>query len=131
MQSAENIRIDKFLWSVRLFKSRRLASEACKKGKIMVNNTQAKSSRTVAVKDIITVRRPPITFTYEVKELINNRISAKMVHKYIEDLTPEEERIKLLAISRPVHGIRSKGAGRPTKKERREIDNLFDSDSYL
>ncbi len=127
MLSDENIRIDKFLWAVRVFKSRSLAAIACKKGRIEINNSPAKPSRSVSVNDIITVRRPPSTFTYVVKNLTENRIPAKNVCQYIDDLTPEEEKNKFTAVRFTRTGIRPKGTGRPTKKERRELDNLFES----
>jgi len=123
----ENIRIDKFLWAVRIFKSRSSASDACRKGRILVNNLLAKPSRIVTVNDIITVKKPPVTYIYEITDLLENRIPAKMVNRYIKDITPEEEKAKLLVMSNIRHGIRPRGTGRPTKKERREIDRFFNS----
>jgi len=127
MQSGENVRIDKFLWAVRIFKSRSLAAMACKKGRIEVNNTPAKPSRTVSVNDNITVRRPPSTFTYVVKNLTENRIPAKNVHLFIDDLTPEEEKTRFTAVRSSRIAVRPRGSGRPTKKERRELDDFFES----
>jgi ribosome-associated heat shock protein Hsp15 len=127
MIPVENIRIDKFLWAVRIFKSRSSASDACRKGRILVNNLPAKPSRTITVNDIITVKKLPVTYTYEITDLLENRIPAKMVNRYIKDITPEEEKAKLLAMSNIRHGFRPRGIGRPTKKERREIDRFFNS----
>lgn len=123
----ENIRIDKFLWATRIFKSRSLAAEACKKGRITVNNSPAKPSRTVTIKDVIEVKRPPASFVYEVINLTENRIPAKMVNQFINDLTPEEEKVKLASVTGHDFVFRPRGKGRPTKKERRDIDRLYNS----
>jgi ribosome-associated heat shock protein Hsp15 len=122
-----NIRIDKFLWAVRIFKTRSLAAEACRKGRIIINNIQVKPSRTVVSKEIITVRKLPVIFTYEVIDPIEMRISAKLVDNYIRDLTTEDEKSKLIISRTSGFGIRPKGFGRPTKKERRTIDRLNDT----
>ncbi|MBE0674318.1 MAG: RNA-binding S4 domain-containing protein [Bacteroidales bacterium] len=123
----DNIRIDKFLWAVRLFKTRSSASEACRKGKVFVNDIQVKPSRNVIPGDTITLRKMPVVYTYKVIEPIENRVSAKIVARFIDDLTPEEEKNKLLATRMPgAFGARERGTGRPTKKERRIIDNMFD-----
>lgn len=124
MSGKENIRIDKFLWAVRIFKTRSLASEACRKGKIIINNIQVKPSRLVTANETITVKKLPLVYTYTVIEPIENRVSAKLVHLYVNDVTPEEERVKLLNRELPGFGYRNKGTGRPTKKERRNIDRL-------
>jgi ribosome-associated heat shock protein Hsp15 len=128
MTENKNIRIDKFLWSVRIYKTRSLASDECRKGKIFINNIQVKPSRIVLKNEIIIVRKPPVNFTYRVIEPIENRVSAKLVELYIEDLTPGEEKAKLDV--RLAGGIiyRDKGTGRPTKKERRQIDRIKSQD---
>jgi ribosome-associated heat shock protein Hsp15 len=120
------IRIDKFLWSVRIYKTRSIASDACRKGKIIINNIQVKPSRIILENEIILVKKPPVNFTYRVKKPIENRVSARLVELFVEDLTPEEEKAKLDI--RQAGGIvyRDKGTGRPTKKERRLIDKLKD-----
>jgi ribosome-associated heat shock protein Hsp15 len=131
MADNKPIRIDKFLWSVRIYKTRSIASDACRKGKIIINNIQVKPSRVVLKKEIIVVKKPPVIFTYRVVEPIENRVSAKLVNQFVEDLTPEEEKVKLDI--RQTGGIvyRDKGSGRPTKKERRLIDKLKeDSNSH-
>jgi ribosome-associated heat shock protein Hsp15 len=122
-----NIRIDKFLWAVRIFKTRSLAAEACRKGRIIINNIQVKPSHTVVSKEIITVRKLPVIYTYEVIDPIEMRISAKLVDHYIRDLTTEDEKSKLIISRTSGFGIRPKGFGRPTKKERRTIDRLNDT----
>jgi len=123
---AENkpVRIDKFLWSVRLFKTRSLASDECRKGRIVINGVQVKPSRIVVINEIITVRKPPVIFTYRVIEPIENRVSAKLVDQFVEDITSAEERAKLDIRQSIAVGYRDKGTGRPTKKERRLIDKL-------
>lgn len=122
----KEIRIDKFLWAVRIYKTRSIASEECRKGRICINNMQVKPSRAVLKDELITVRKPPVTYTYKVIDTIENRVSAKLVHNYINDLTPDEEKLKLEF--RQATGViyRDKGTGRPTKKERRLIDRIRD-----
>lgn len=127
MPDHRNIRIDKFLWAVRIFKTRSLAAEACRKGRIIINNVHVKPSRTVVSKEIITVKKLPVTYTYEVIEPIEMRISAKLADNYICDLTPEDEKLKLNIARSEGFGIRPGGFGRPTKKERRTIDRLNDT----
>ena len=88
------IRIDKFLWSVRLYKTRSIASEECRKGKIVINNVPDKPSRIILKNEIISVKKPPVIYTYRVIEPIENRVSAKLVEQFIEDLTTENEKTK-------------------------------------
>jgi ribosome-associated heat shock protein Hsp15 len=125
---AENkpVRIDKFLWSVRLYKTRSIASDECRKGRIIIGNVQVKPSRPVSDNEIITVKKPPVVYTYRIIEPIENRISAKLVDQFIEDLTPPEEKAKLDIRQAAGMVFRDKGTGRPTKKERRLIDKLKD-----
>jgi len=121
-----NVRIDKFLWAVRIFKTRSLAASACRMGRILINNTGVKPSRMIEGNEIITVKKPPVTFIYKVKAPVENRISAKLVTNYLEDNTPESEKSKI-DISRTISaGFRRRGSGRPTKKERRIIDRWQD-----
>jgi ribosome-associated heat shock protein Hsp15 len=124
MADRKDIRIDKFLWSVRIYKTRSIASDECRKGRIIINDIQVKPSRTVIKNEIITVKKPPVIYSYRVIEPIENRVSAKLVEQFVEDLTPEEEKTKLN--TRLSTGIvyRDKGTGRPTKKERRQIDRI-------
>lgn len=126
MAEKNQIRIDKFLWSVRIYKTRSIASDECRKGRILIDNIQVKPSRIVYGNEIITVKKPPVNFSYRVKEPIENRVSAKLVEQFIEDLTPPEEKAKLDVKQSIGVGIRDRGAGRPTKKERRLIDRLKD-----
>ena len=121
-----NIRIDKFLWSVRIYKTRSIASDECRKGRIIINDIQVKPSRTVLNDEILTIKKPPVIYSYRIIEPIENRVSAKLVEQFIEDITTVEEKAKLDI--RQVGGIvyRDKGTGRPTKKERRLIDKIKD-----
>lgn len=120
-----SVRIDKFLWAVRVFKTRSIASEACRKGRIIINSIQVKPSRSVFRDEIITVKKLPVIFTYRVIEPIENRVSAKLISNYIEDLTPKEEKIKIDTRHTGFTGYREKGLGRPTKKERRNLDRFI------
>ena len=121
---SKQVRIDKFLWSVRLFKTRSIASIECRKGRIIINNVQVKPSRIVLKDEIIIVKKPPVTYTYRVIEPIDTRVSAKVHNHFIEDLTTDAEKFKLDIRQSADAGFRNKGSGRPTKKERRLIDKL-------
>ncbi len=116
-------RIDKFLWSVRIYKTRALATEACKKGKILIDGTSVKASRLAKQGDRLDVKKPPVVYSYIVKDFPKSRISAKLVSEYLQDITSPEE-LKKLEINESFFVKRDRGAGRPTKKDRRTIDNL-------
>ena len=122
---AKTVRIDKYLWAVRLYKTRTLATEACKKGRISVDDMPAKPSRTVAIGDVIEVKKMPVVHSYRVKELLEKRVGAKIVDKFVEDITPPEE-LQKLDMQDDFFVKRDRGAGRPTKKERRLLDDLQD-----
>jgi len=115
------IRIDKFLWCVRLYKSRALSKIACNKSKIKIDGKPIKSSYLVNVGDILTIKKKVITITIKILNILDKRISAKLVNNYIEDLTPESEKIKLDVIKKLPIVHRKRGQGRPTKKERRDM----------
>lgn len=119
-------RIDKYLWAIRVFKTRSEAADACKSGKVKVNEVEAKPSRDVKENDTITVRKGSIYFTYRVIVPIDKRVGAALVPQYAEDLTPDEEREKLNAPFETIFMRRDRGTGRPTKKERRTLDRLLD-----
>ena len=121
----EPVRIDKWLWAVRLFKTRSLATEECKKGRVTIDGVSVKPSRVPKPGDIIKVRKNPVTYSYRVIGLIGKRIGAKLVHEYVEDITPPEE-LKILERQQMGSFGRDRGAGRPTKKDRRDIDRLQD-----
>jgi ribosome-associated heat shock protein Hsp15 len=120
-------RLDKYLWAIRVYKTRSEAADACKAGRVKVNGIEAKSSREVRESDVLTVRKIPVTYTYKIIQLVENRQPAKNVALYAENLTPEEEKNKLDKKNITVYIRRDRGAGRPTKKERREIDKLFEN----
>lgn len=121
------VRIDKYLWAVRIFKTRSLATSACRMGRIMINDLAVKPSKDIEGGEVITVKKPPVTFRYKVKATVENRVSAKLVTDYLEDMTPESEKIKGEINRTGSTGFRKKGTGRPTKKERRVIDRLKDN----
>lgn len=126
MTDKKPVRIDKFLWAVRLYKTRGLASDACRMGRILINGNPIKPSHTIHENEILTVRKPPVTYSFRVIIPVENRQPAKLVSDFIGDLTPEDEKAKLeIRQALPV-GFRKKGTGRPTKKERRIIDQWRD-----
>jgi len=127
MKEGQNeVRIDKWLWAVRLFKTRSLAIESCKKGRVMISGSNIKPSRMIKVSDIIQIKRPPITYSFEVLALTEKRMGAKLVPGYMKDVTPESE-YKILELSKASGFVdRAKGLGRPTKKDRRELEDFND-----
>jgi ribosome-associated heat shock protein Hsp15 len=131
MSESKEIRIDKYLWSVRLYKTRSIASDECRKGRILINNIQVKPSRSITKGEIIIVKKPPVNYTFRVIEPIENRVSAKLVSSFLEDITPEEEKLKLDYRNSGGTFYRDKGTGRPTKKERRLIDRLKDDSNFV
>ncbi len=119
------VRIDKYLWAVRVYKTRALASEACKKGRVQMDEMPVKPSRVVKSGDEIKVRKMPVIYSYRVKEPIEKRVGAKIVHNHVENITPQEELAKL-EMQDDFYTKRDRGTGRPTKKERRLLDDLQD-----
>lgn len=121
----QEVRVDKWLWAVRVFKTRSIATNACKMNRVSINGQLAKPSRLIKVGDTIGVRKPPIEFSFKVLQVLNNRVGAKLVPEYMENVTPREqyEIIELQRISGFVD--RAKGLGRPTKKERRDLDQFM------
>ncbi len=124
MENEHDIRIDKWLWAVRIFKTRSQASEACRKGRILINDVQVKPSRVIKVGEIVIVKKPPVTHQYKILGLLENRQSAKMIVSFVEDLTTDEEKEKTEIKKHIGFEIRDRGIGRPTKRERRLIDHL-------
>ncbi len=123
---AEEVRIDKFLWSIRVFKTRSDAAEACRTGKVSVGGANAKSSKVVKAGDVISVRKGPIRYEYLVLCPIDKRQGAQLVPNYATNITPQSELDKLVAPNETIFLKRDRGAGRPTKRERREIDSLLE-----
>lgn len=123
------VRIDKWLWAMRVFKTRTIATDACKKGRVSIKGAVVKPSRTIKVGDIIDVRKPPITYTFRVLALTENRLGAKLVPDYLENLTPQSQ-YDLLEMTR-ISGFvdRRKGLGRPTKRDARDMA-AFREESY-
>ena len=124
------VRIDKYLWSIRVFKTRSEATDACKGGKIRVNGADTKPSKMVKVGDTIVARKGAVTYTYKVLDLIDKRQGPKLVPNYAENLTPPEELEKLRAPIETFFLKRDRGAGRPTKKDRRQMEVLWDDLSF-
>ena len=120
------VRLDKYLWAVRIFKTRSDAADAVRNNRVLVNDAYAKPSREVKVGDIIAVKKRLVTYTYRVKELVINRQPAVKVIEYCENITPADELAKLNTPRETIFVFRERGTGRPTKKERREIDALME-----
>ena len=120
-------RIDKYLWAIRAFKTRSDATEACKGGKVKIAGVNAKPSKEVRPGDVIQVRKGTIVFTYKVLKALEHRVGAKLVPDYAENLTPQAELDKLRAPVETFFITRERGAGRPTKKDRREMEQAWDA----
>lgn len=124
------VRIDKWLWAVRLFKTRSQATEACRKGRIMVDKVQVKPSRMIKLGDIVQIKKAPITYSFKVLGLIEKRVGAKLVAEHLLDVTPKEE-LDILETQKHMFTLqRDRGTGRPTKKERRDLDDFFQTDEH-
>jgi len=129
-ESKTEVRIDKWLWAVRLFKTRTLAIEACKKGRISIQGTNIKPARMVKAGEVIQIRKPPITYSFEVLGLSEKRMGAKLVPEFMKDVTPASE-YQILELSKASGFVdRARGTGRPTKKDRREIEDFTDSSFF-
>ena len=124
------VRIDKWMWATRLFKTRTIAAEACKKNRVSVGGVNVKPSRMIRVGDVLHIRKPPVTFSFKVLALTENRIGAKLTPHYFENITlPEQyELLEMNKISGFVN--RERGLGRPTKKERRDLDQFMGFDEF-
>lgn len=122
----EDVRLDKYLWAVRIFKTRSDAADAVRNNKVSVNGAWAKPSREVKTGDVVAVRRGQVTYSFKVLDLVSSRQPAKNVPAYCLNITPQEELDKLNIPRETIFVARDPGTGRPTKKERREIDDLMD-----
>ncbi|MDO4755576.1 MAG: RNA-binding S4 domain-containing protein [Parabacteroides sp.] len=118
------VRIDKWMWATRIFKTRTIAADACKKGRIMINGVTVKPSRMIKVGEVIQVRKPPITFSFKVLDLSEHRMGAKLVPNFLENVTTPDQ-YEILEMNR-ISGFvdRARGMGRPTKKERRDLEQF-------
>mgnify|MGYP001015525240 FL=1 len=127
------VRIDKWMWAVRIFKTRTVALDACKKGRVLINNVSVKPSRMIRVGDVVQVRKPPVTFSFKVLGLSDKRMGAKLVPQFMENVTPPEQ-YEILELNKICGFVdRQRGTGRPTKKERRDLDQFtdkFDFDEF-
>lgn len=124
MTSGKSERTDKFLWHVRVYKSRSIATEECRKGRVIIGGIPVKPAHMVSEGTLITVRKPPVTYTYRVTAIPPGRVGAPLVSSFVTDLTPRDEMEKLQA-GRMTNGVRPRGSGRPTKRERRELDDFL------
>lgn len=127
---ANEVRIDKWMWAVRIFKTRTIASDACKLGRVTIGGQRIKPSKMVKVGEVIDVKKPPITYSFKVLALSENRMGAKLVPGFMENVTKKEQ-LDLLEMNR-ISGFidRAKGMGRPTKKDRRDMDD-FTTPEYV
>lgn len=117
-------RLDKWLWAARIFKTRTIAADACKNGRVMIDSVKMKPSRMIKEGDVLQVRKPPVTYSFKVLKAIQNRVGAKLVPEVLENVTTPDQ-YELLEMNR-ISGFvgRARGTGRPTKKERRELDDF-------
>lgn len=125
------VRLDKWLWSVRIFKTRSDAADACRNNRVLINGGYVKPSREVKIGDIVSVKKMPVHYSFRVLDLVSSRQPAKNVFAYIENITPQSELDKLTVPKETLFISRDKGTGRPTKKERRDIDSLLDDLSFM
>ncbi len=119
-------RADKFLWAVRLYKTRGKAAEACKSKQIMLDDIVVKPSRMLQAGDEFKIKHPPVYKVYRIKQMLHNRVGAKLVQDYIENITPQEYLDTLDVINKNVALQRDRGTGRPTKKDRRDLTEFFE-----
>lgn len=119
-----DIRIDKYLWAVRLFKTRSIATDACRSGRVKMNGTPVKASHEISVGEIYELNIDQTHRTVQVKELLGNRVGAKLVENYLTDLTPPEEYERIQMVRQYGFEKRDRGSGRPTKRDRREIEEF-------
>ena len=120
------VRIDKWLWAVRLYKTRSLATEACKKGRVQIQGTAVKPSRVVKTGDIIQIKHPPVVYSFKVLAPAQNRMNARLVPESMENVTTADQ-LELIELGKlAAKTARERGTGRPTKKERRDMDDFFE-----
>lgn len=123
-----SVRVDKWLWAVRVYKTRSMATEAVKKGRVFIENMPVKASRVVKVGDVVNVRKSPVTYSYKVLQLAEKRMGAQLVRDFMEDVTPKEE-LEILEVQKNMGWFqREQGTGRPTKKDRRDLDDFFETE---
>ncbi|MDD2799722.1 MAG: S4 domain-containing protein [Bacteroidales bacterium] len=120
------VRIDKWMWATRIFKTRTIAVEACKKGRVMINNVNVKPSRMIKKNDVLQVRKPPVVYSFRVLELTDKRMGAKLVENFLKNVTTPDQ-LQILELQK-IEGFvnRARGTGRPTKKDRRDLEEFVD-----
>lgn len=129
-KETKEVRIDKWLWAVRIFKTRTIATDACKKNRVAINGSEAKPSKMVKIGDVVKVKRPPVTYEFEVMDVTEKRMGAKLVPDFMKNVTPPEA-FEALELKKLVgFKDRAKGLGRPTKKDRRDLDNFAIEDDF-
>ena len=127
---AETARIDKWLWAARIFKTRSIASDACKNGRVTIGGVNMKPSRSVKVGDVVSVKKPPITYSFKVLKTIEQRVGAKLLPEIYENVT-DPKQYEVLGMSRTSGFVDSaRGTGRPTKKERRALDAFVEPEFF-
>ena len=130
-EEKNEVRIDKWLWAVRLFKTRSIAIEACKKGRVSIKGMPVKPSRMIKIGDVLEIRRPPITYSFEVLDLTEKRMGAKLVPGFMRDVTAPSQ-LEILEMSKMTGFIdRARGTGRQTKKDRRDLEEFSEDYSYF
>ena len=123
---SDQARIDKWLWAVRIYKTRSIAAEACKKGHVSIGDRTAKPAHNIRVGDIVNVKKAPITYSFRVLKCAENRVGAKLIPELMENITSQEQ-YEILEMSRMSGFVgRARGTGRPTKKERRDLDQFVE-----
>lgn len=122
------VRIDKWMWATRIFKTRTIAVEACKKGRVMIQNVTVKPSRMIKKGDVLQVRKPPVVYSFKVLDLTDKRMGAKLVEQFLQNVTTPDQ-LEILELQK-IEGFvnRARGTGRPTKKERRDMEEFIDPD---
>ncbi len=127
---ADSVRIDKYLWAIRVFKTRGDATDACKGNKVRVGGSPAKPSKEVKPGEVIDIQKGTVRYSYRVIRLLENRVGAQLVPDYAENLTPQSELDKLRAPVETFFIRRDRGSGRPTKKDRRAMEHLWDGINF-
>ena len=123
----ETVRIDKWLWAVRVFKTRTIAAEACKKGRVYVDSNSVKPARMIKIGDVVQVKKPPVTYSFKVIDISQKRMGAKFVPNFMENVTPPEE-YEILEMNKLSGFVdRQRGSGRPTKKDRRDLEQFTEN----
>ena len=128
---ANEARIDKWLWAARIYKTRSVAADACKNGRVTVGGANAKPSRMIKVGDTVSVRKSPVTYSFKVLDLAASRMGAKLVPQYMAHVTPSDQLQLMEMLRLDKKNARAKGTGRPTKKERRDLESFVDDTPYF